>query len=302
MVLFSGGLDSILAAKVLQKQGIGITLLCFESYFFSCASARTAAESLGLPLKCVNFAKEQLEAVKCPKYGRGAGINPCIDCHLLMLKFAGGIMEKEGLDFVVTGEVLGQRPMSQNKQSLDLIERESGLAGRLLRPLSARLLPETEMEKQKLVDRKRLEGISGRSRQRQLELANEFGVKGIPQPAGGCILTDPDFSKKLVKLFEIKPDADGGDARLLSTGRIFYDRKILIVVARDKKESETLPNFKKAGDIIAVPENFPGPTVLIRGFGKTATDLENLAKKYLLKYSKRVPPNPVIPIYSRANP
>lgn len=298
LVLISGGLDSMLVAKMLAKQGIDVTLLCFESYFFSGKGAKKAASALGLPLRIVDISKEQLEIVRHPRYGRGSSYNPCIDCHLLMLKTAKKILDAEDFDFVATGEVLGQRPMSQNRQSLDLIERESGLIGKLLRPLSARLLPETEPEKRGLVDRAQLGAISGRERQIQYELAKQFGIVNIPQPAGGCILTDPEFGRKLSKLFEIKPGADGEDVMVLRQGRVFYDDKTLIVVARDQEESKALPGFKKPGDIIALPENFPGPTVLVRDLlGNTSlTKLEALAKNYLLRFSKKAPKEPQISV------
>jgi tRNA U34 2-thiouridine synthase MnmA/TrmU len=296
LVLFSGGLDSMLAAKILEAQGIGVTLACFESYFFSCMSAKKAADEIGLPLRAVDISKEQLEIVKHPRFGRGGAVNPCIDCHLLMLAAAKKIMEAEGFDFVATGEVLGERPMSQNKLSLDIVERESGLAGKLLRPLSAKLLPETVAETKGLVDRSKLGGISGRSRQPQLELAKQFGINDIPQPAGGCILTETDYGQRLKKLIQASQDFDGSDAQILRHCRPIWEGKLLFAVARHQADCAALKGLTKPGDLIFEPQNFPGPIVLARNFGATAgqEEIEPIGKKYLLQYSKKIPQNPDI--------
>jgi tRNA U34 2-thiouridine synthase MnmA/TrmU/8-oxo-dGTP pyrophosphatase MutT (NUDIX family) len=290
LILMSGGLDSMLAAKLLMAQGVEVTLLCFKSYFFGCDAAKKAAAQLGLSLRVVDFSDDQFEVVKKPKYGRGGAINPCIDCHLLMIQKAGEIMEKEGFDFVATGEVLEERPLSQNKRSLDLIEQRSGLAGKLLRPLSAKLLLETEVEARGLVDRQKLEAISGRSRKRQLELAGKFMIKDIPQPSGGCILTEKDYGDKLANAIKIKPDLDGNDIQILRSGRVIFEGETLIVVARDKTESEALPQLAKKGDTVFLPENFPGPAVLLRDFSHKlgAAQAEEIGKAYLLKFTKKI--------------
>lgn len=299
LVLFSGGLDSMLAAKILQKQGINITLVCFTSYFFSSEQAKRSAAQLKMPLRVIDISDEQLTIVKNPSYGRGSAFNPCIDCHILMLKCAKKIMTAENFDLVATGEVLGQRPMSQNKESLKLIEKESGLTKKLLRPLSARLLEETDAEREGLVKRAELGAIAGRSRQPQINLAKQFGIASIPQPAGGCILTDKNYAQALARLFEINPAANGDDIKLLSAGRIFYDGKILIIVARNQAESEVLPSLRKSGDIIAIPENFSGPTVLIRNFnGNNMAMINKLAKEYIFHFSKKPAVNPRILIQS----
>ena len=288
----------MMAAAMLRDQGIEVTLLCFESYFFSAKAARKASQALAMPLRTCDISKEQLEAVRQPSYGRGSAINPCIDCHLLMVKTAKSIMESEGFDFVATGEVLGERPMSQNSNSLKLIEEKSGLKGKLLRPLSAKLLAVTEAETQGLVDRSRLGEISGRGRQPQIELAKKFGITHIPQPGGGCILTDKDYGKKLARLFELKPDAAGADARLLRYGRVFFDNDILIVVARDENECKTIKSLAKKGDLLFSPGNFMGATVLVRDFkGNIAPEkLEAAGREYLLRFSKKAPADASITI------
>ncbi|HOX30572.1 MAG TPA: tRNA 4-thiouridine(8) synthase ThiI [Candidatus Paceibacterota bacterium] len=301
ILLMSGGLDSILAARILMEQGIKVSPLCFKSYFFCPDAAQKASDYLGLPLRVIDFSDDQLKIVKKPKFGRGAAINPCIDCHLLMLLKAREIMEKEGFDLIATGEVLEERPMSQNKKSLALIEKESGLAGKLLRPLSAKLLPATEAETSGLVNREKLEAISGRSRKRQLELADKLKIKEIPQPSGGCILCEKDYGDKLACALKINPDLDGNDVLALKSGRIFFEKQALVVVARDKAESEILPALAKAGDTVFSPGNFPGPAVLVRNLGKKLSepDLEAIGRSYLAKYSKKTPKDPRIEIERR---
>ncbi|MBI4779441.1 hypothetical protein HY797_03250 [Candidatus Falkowbacteria bacterium] len=206
LVLLSGGLDSMLAAHVLMDQGVEITGLSFNSNFFNTAKAKKAAGELGIELIEIDFSDEHLEMVKNPEHGYGKKMNPCIDCPGLMLKKAKEIMDKEGFDFVATGEVLGQRPMSQNKESLKVVEKISGLEGKLIRPLSAKLLDESEPEKNGKLIRERLLDISGRSRQKQLELVKKYGIKEYASPGGGCLLTDPEFSEKLLKILEYWPD------------------------------------------------------------------------------------------------
>jgi hypothetical protein len=298
LVLFSGGLDSMLAAKILEAQGIVAVLICFESYFFSCAAARDSAAAIGMKLRVEDISRPHLEIVRNPAHGYGGAINPCIDCHLLMLKTAKAIMDKEGFDFVATGEVLGERPMSQNRQSLDTVERESGLSGILLRPLSAKLLPETLAEKNGLVDRGKLCDISGRSRKVQMDLAREFGITRVPQPGGGCILTETDYGQRLKKLISIKPDFDGSDAEVLQHCRPIWEGDVLFAVARNQADCAALKGPAKPGDFLFEPQNFPGPVVLARNFGAEAgqEEIEPLGKKYLLQYSKKPPRNPEISI------
>ena len=303
LLLMSGGLDSLLAAKILAVQEIDVTLLCFKSYFFDCSEASKAAKQIGFNLRVVDFSKKQLEIVKNPRHGRGKAINPCIDCHLLMLIWAKEIMEREDFDFIATGEVLEERPMSQNKRALELIEREAGLEGKLLRPLSAKLLDETEAEKKGIVERAKLEAISGRSRSRQLELAVHFGIKKIPQPSGGCILTEKNYTEKLEKLLENKKDINESDVKLLSSGRVFWEGEVLVVVARNEGECQNLEKLAKPGDFQFFPQNFSGPTVLIRNFG-TKDDKKNLkeaGKSYVFKYSKKIPPEAKILVIHNEN-
>ncbi|KKR21140.1 MAG: Thiamine biosynthesis protein-like protein [Candidatus Moranbacteria bacterium GW2011_GWA2_39_41] len=284
LVLFSGGLDSTLAVKVLEKQNIEVVALSFVSYFFDDTKAKISAEKNNLNLRSVNFADIHCDVVKNPKRGYGKAMNPCIDCHLLMIREAGKIMRAEGFDFVATGEILGQRPMSQNLQSLKIIEKEAGLEGRLLRPLSAKLLDETEVEKQGLVDREQLLDISGRSRQRQLELVKELSVDYYPSPGGGCMLTEIEFGKKLKKLLQAIEKPTASDFALLQVGRIFWTGSTRIVVGRNSEENEKLKKMREKQDTLVELQDFMGPVTLVRGI--VIGEIMEEAKKITASYSK----------------
>ena len=285
LVMFSGGLDSILAAKILEEQGIEVLCVNFKSYFFDERLAVEMAKKFGFKLRVIDFSKEHLELVKNPKYGYGKAMNPCLDCHILMLKKLKEIMEKENFDFVATGEVLGERPMSQTKKALKIVEEESSLKGYLLRPLSAKLLEETIPEKKKLVDREKLFDIKGRSRKRQIELAKKFGIESYPTPAGGCLLTDLEFGKKLRELLKIFPNCDGNDIELLKNGRQFWLGKIKIVVGRNEEENLNLKKLARENDVLVELTNYPGPLTLIRNYGeKKISKLAIEKAKELTKY------------------
>jgi tRNA U34 2-thiouridine synthase MnmA/TrmU len=290
LLLFSGGLDSILAAKILKEQKIEIFPICFKSYFFDCHLAKKSSKELGLKLKIIDFSQEHFKIVKKPKYGYGQGMNPCIDCHLLMLKKAKEMMKGDKFDFICTGEVLGERPFSQNQRVFKLIEKELNLKNQILRPLSAKLLPETIFEKKGLLEREKFFNIQGKSRKFQINLAKKFKIKKIPTPAGGCILTDPQYSRRLKELFEKIPNCNGLDCQILRKGRIFWQDNFLIMVARNEKESQQLKELKKKTDLILEPKNFSGPTVLIRGFDKKIKRKITIrALELLLNYSKKLP-------------
>ena len=285
----SGGLDSILATKTLQRQGIKITALSFKSYFFNTKPAQNASKMLGVKLKTIDFSKEHLAMIKKPKHGYGKSMNPCIDCHTLMLKKAREVMKKEGFDFVATGEVLGERPMSQNLPSLELIERESSLSGYLLRPLSAKLLEPTIAEQKGLVVRHKLFNIAGRSRKQQMALAKKWGIKQYPSPAGGCLLTDLGFGKRLKELSRVYPKYEGNDIDLLKYGRHFIFGKTKIIVGRDEKEDEVIKKLTRKGDMTIEMKDYPGPLTLVRNYSKQGISpavvkkAEDLTKYYSTK-------------------
>jgi len=284
LVLFSGGLDSTLAVKILEKQNIEVMALTFVSYFFDDVKAKEGAEKNGIKMRSVNFSQIHSEVVKNPKRGYGRAMNPCIDCHLLMIREAGRIMREEGFDFVATGEILGQRPMSQNLQSLNLIEREAELERRLLRPLSAKLLAETEIEKSGKVDREQLLDISGRSRKRQMELVSQLGIEYYPSPGGGCLLTEVEFGKKLKKLLQEIENPTASDFALLQVGRIFWLEKTRIIVGKNSEDNEKLKEIKKSEDKLIELQDFLGPLTLIRGEMKPEVIEE--AKRITASYSR----------------
>jgi tRNA U34 2-thiouridine synthase MnmA/TrmU len=290
LLLFSGGLDSILAAKILINQGIDVLGLIFKSYFFNEKQALESAKQIGLKVRVIDFSSDHLKIVKSPLFGYGKNMNPCIDCHLLMFKKARAIMKKQGFDFIASGEVLGERPMSQNKEALFLIEKEAKLKSFILRPLSAKALPITIPEKNSWVKRENLYGIIGRTRKIQLSLAKKFKIKKFPAPAGGCILTEQVFSKRLKELFAVckKPTKD--DFEILRIGRHFWlDKKIKAVAGRNQEENQKIENFKKPKDFLLLLANYPGPTILIRNYSqkKISKAIIQKAKILLLKYSPK---------------
>jgi len=261
--LLSGGLDSILAVKVLADQGIEVTGLSFQTPFFSPKNAVKAAKKLELTLIIKDITQEHLEIVKSPKYGYGANMNPCIDCHALMVREAAKMMTERGYDFIFTGEVLNQRPMSQTKKSLMLVARLSGYPDFLLRPMSAKLLPETRPEMEGLVDREKLMNIQGRSRKKQLELTRKYGLKEFPGPAGGCLLTDPIFSKRLKEVFIHNQECSIREIELLKIGRHFRISGKKVIIGRNEKENQILKNTAKECDTVLSAEHIPGPIGLI---------------------------------------
>ena len=291
LVLLSGGLDSILAVKLLLEQGIEVEAVNFRTNFCGPSKARPAAEMLGVPLREVNIRREFLPILKNPQHGYGAGLNPCIDCHALMLKKAGEIMRAEGFDLVATGEVLGERPMSQHKQALDIVEKDADLKGYLLRPLSAKLLAPTLAEQDGRVDREKLLDISGRSRKRQMALAAQYGIKEYPTPAGGCALTQKEFAGRLKELMDNKPDFTPEDVDLVAFGRHFWISDIQIILGRNQEENDILASTAKKGDTLIIPDDWPGPTALVRGGGDEP--IISKARELIVQFSakaKKLPP------------
>jgi tRNA-specific 2-thiouridylase len=265
--LFSGGLDSQLAVRVIQEQGISITGVCFSSPFFRPNSKTFAsAEKLQIKLEVLEVDDEYYSSViKNPVYGYGKHLNPCIDCHAYMFRKAGQFMEQIGASFLITGEVLGQRPMSQNKSALAAVDKLSGYKGLIVRPLSARLLPETIPETNGWIDRSRLLDISGRSRARQMELAQKYNITDYPSPAGGCLLTDENFSRRMKKLMSYTGLDAATDYSILRVGRHFMlNNHYLLVIGRKHAENEILAKIATDNDFLFKVMDFPGPLGLIR--------------------------------------
>ncbi|HAJ57068.1 MAG TPA: hypothetical protein DCL35_04785 [Candidatus Omnitrophica bacterium] len=276
--LVSGGLDSTLATKVILEQGVEVIAANFVSPFCRCDKkngcrheANFVAEELNIPLKIMNVTKDFLEVLKSPKHGYGSNMNPCIDCRILMLKKSKELMEAEGASFLITGEVLGQRPMSQRRDAMNIIEKEAGVSGLVLRPLSARLLLPTIPEEKGWVDRQKLLDISGRSRKVQMQMAHDYNIKDYPCPAGGCLLTDPHFARRIKDLVD-HDELTMDDVKLLNHGRHFrISERARLIVGRNEHDNDMLRVLRKQEDAFLMPaEDEPGASALGRGdeFGK----------------------------------
>jgi tRNA U34 2-thiouridine synthase MnmA/TrmU len=265
--LCSGGLDSQLAGLVLRSQGIEVHWISFETPFFSADKAKRAADQLGIPLIVENITEIYLPMLKNPPCGYGKNMNPCLDCHSLMFRLAGERMKTDGFDFLFSGEVVGQRPMSQTKPSLRYVEKHSGYDGYIIRPLSAKLLPESIPEKEGLVDRSRLLDLSGRGRKSQMKLAEEFNITDYPAPAGGCLLTDKVFSDRLRELFDHDENPSESSLHLLKCGRHFrLPGGAKIIVGRQKADNLLIQKYyDPAADTLIRLYKKPGPLVLVQG-------------------------------------
>jgi tRNA-specific 2-thiouridylase len=273
VALLSGGLDSSLAVRMMLEQGFDIEAVAIKTPFcdFDCGKGcgqrvKEVADELGIKLRTVYFGEEYLRMLKNPKYGYGSGMNPCIDCRGMMYNAAKEHMKKTNADFVITGEVLFQRPMSQNSRALHIIEKETGMECKVLRPLSAKHLPATDAEKTGLIKRENMGDIKGRSRKGQLTLAKHFGISEPPNAAGGCLLTDPGFSKRVKDILD---HCDGiptlNDIELLKVGRHFrirHDTKF--VVGRNEDENEVIKALVADGDILIEVKEYVGPTCILR--------------------------------------
>ncbi len=264
--LLSGGLDSILAVKVLEAQGIEVVGLSFITPFFGAKLAEKAAGDLKIELIIQDITVPHFEMLKNPEHGYGKTMNPCIDCHALMLNIAGKIMQEQGYDFIFTGEVLDERPMSQNRRSLEVVARSSGYADYILRPLSAKLLEPIKPETEGKIDREKLLNIRGRSRRPQIALAKEFNVIEYPNPAGGCLLTDKGFSNRLKELLSKNGQPDKRDLQLLSVGRHFrLGDNHKLVLGRDQSENKRIQDSYLENDYLLTVKDIPGPSCLLIG-------------------------------------
>jgi tRNA U34 2-thiouridine synthase MnmA/TrmU len=265
--LCSGGLDSMLSGLVLRAQGIEVEWVSFETPFFAAAKARKASRLTGIPLTVKPIFADYMAMLRNPPAGYGKHMNPCMDCHTLMFRLAGEIMRERGFDFLFSGEVLGQRPMSQTKPSLRYVEKHSGLGGYILRPLCAKHLPETIPEQQGLVDRERLLDIHGRGRREQVALARTFGISDYPAPAGGCLLTDKGFSARLKDLFDHGGDGTEAEVQLLKFGRHFrLNRQAKLIVGRTEKDNDSLLQYHRPEqDVVLDVRDYPSPVGVLQG-------------------------------------
>ncbi len=277
-LLLISGLDSILAAKLLLEAKLALEILFFHIPFCTCISKdvdcrmvlnlkEITEEFLKEPLNIVDIGEEYFPVLTNPKYGYGKNINPCIDCKIFMLRKAKEYIKDKRISFLATGEVLGERPMSQNRRALDIIEEESELKGLLLRPLSGKLLPQTLPEERGWIKRDTLLDIQGRSRKSQINLAGHYGLKKYPNPAGGCLLTDPGFCRRLKDLMARPKGLNLDNIALLKIGRHYNIKEDLkLIVGRDEQENGKLAAFYNPDkEALLIPQNIPGPTGLVQG-------------------------------------
>jgi tRNA U34 2-thiouridine synthase MnmA/TrmU len=265
LVLFSGGLDSQLAACVLREQGIHVELITYRSPFFGTQKAEQAAHALKLKHHIIDFTEEILEQIQHPPHGLGKAMNPCIDCHAQMILKVGNLLEPWGFDFIATGEVLAQRPMSQNKQSLGVVGRCSQYEDLLVRPLSASLLPPTKPIREGWIDAAKLPAFSGRNRTPQIKLAAHFGIKSYPAPAGGCMLTEPEFGYKLKDLLDHEGlDSDRANVWRLPVGRhLRLADDLKIIVGTNQADNNWLEAHACPDEVLLYCPDVPSPTVLV---------------------------------------
>jgi tRNA U34 2-thiouridine synthase MnmA/TrmU len=299
LALLSGGLDSTLAVRIILDQGIDVEALKFTSPFCQCdregrCYSAEVAKELNIPIKTIAKGTDYIDIIKNPKHGYGSGINPCIDCRIYMLKKAKEYAGQTGAQFIFTGEVLGQRPMSQHRRALMTIERESGLEGMLLRPLCAQYLPETKAEKKGWVDRSKLFNITGRGRKAQYELARKYDISSFSCPAGGCLLTDKNFARRMRDCIKYKKDITIRDITMLKTGRHFRYNDSKIVVGRNENENEILRRYKNEYELMFLVPDIGSPITILQ----ESVDINSLhmAASITAAYSDALP-GPVSVLY-----
>jgi len=299
--LCSGGLDSMLAGLVLREQGIEVEWVTFETPFFNADKARKASQTTGIPLTIKPIYPVYIKMLKNPPAGYGKYMNPCMDCHALMFRLAGEIMQQRKFNFLFSGEVLGQRPMSQNKTSLRYVEKHSGFDGYILRPLTAKNLPETIPEKEGLVEREKLLDIAGRGRKAQIQLAEKFGIKEYPAPAGGCLLTDVGYTKRLKDLFDHQDSCTEEELHLLKFGRHYrLNPQTKLIVGRTEKDNENILKYHNAQtDAVIDVKDYPSPIGLVPH--GAAKDSILLAASICTGYSKAPKMAPVEVVVNKAN-
>lgn len=293
VALFSGGLDSILACRVVAGLGIEVLAVKFVSPFFDYGLladekgyAAAIKDKYGINVRLVDISDKYLTMLRNPEHGYGKNFNPCVDCKILLAGETGKIMAEQGASFIISGEVIGQRPMSQRRDTLRIIERDSGCRGLLLRPLCAKNLEPTIAEEQGLIDREKLLDFSGRGRQDQMQLAQHLGITDYPAPAGGCALTDPIRGRRFEKFFRLHETITVNDALLLQQGRHFLlPGGGWLIIGRNLLENEKLSGLLQQGDYLLQIENWPGPTGILR-YSDNETD-PGQAAGIILHYSKK---------------
>lgn len=295
IILLSGGLDSTLAAELMSRENLELLAVNFKTPFCLCdrhssnlgcgSNAKRVAEALGIGIEIINATGDFLEVLKKPAHGYGANINPCIDCRILFFRKSKEMMEKIGASFIITGEVLGQRPMSQFRRQMNIIEKEAGLEGLVVRPLSAKLLAPTIPEKNGWISRERMLDIAGRSRKPQISLARDLGINDYPCAAGGCLLTDPEFARRIRDLIK-HDELDMQNINLLKVGRYFrLSESAKLIVGRNENENNMLAALAKGGDYVFGPATINGPIAV--GKGQLSPDEMDAACRIVARYCDR---------------
>jgi tRNA-specific 2-thiouridylase len=268
VALFSGGLDSTLAILVVLRRGVSVKAVKFQTPF-DCSASKdptSVAERFGFAIEIRNLGEKFIDVVRNPEHGYGKNMNPCIDCRIMMLREARAFLDSSEADFIITGEVLGQRPMSQRKDMLYHIDRKAGVTNSVVRPLSAKLLKVTDAEVKGMLSKEMLYGFSGRSRKPQIGLAEEFGLTDYPSPAGGCLLTEPNYACRLKDLMTFAPSLSLRDIDLLRTGRHFrYSPLCKIIIGRDRTENETIESLATDKDVLLKADGCASPLTLVSG-------------------------------------
>ncbi len=300
VALFSGGLDSTLAILTILRQGIDVKALAFLTPFNTTIAGRplyanndvSVSKEFGFDVQTRHLTETFIDIVKNPRFGYGKNMNPCIDCRILMLNEAKIVMEEIGADFIITGEVLGQRPMSQRKDTFNRIDREAGVRDYVLRPLSAKLLNVTVPEAGGIVNRDMLYDFRGRSRKPQIDLAGKFRLIHYPAPAGGCLLTEPIFAHKLKDLLTHNPEPSVRDINLLKIGRHFrFSPVCKIIVGRDQKENEIIEALAGNSDCLITIKGYGSPTTLVSG--ALTNEALRIAASLCARYSDAKDPSDV---------
>lgn len=292
VALFSGGLDSTLTILTILKQDIEVKALVFLTPFNTTIAGRllyanndfSVSKEFGFDVQARRLTETFIDIVKNPSFGYGKNMNPCIDCRILMLREAKKVMGEIGADFIITGEVLGQRPMSQRKDTFSLIDREAGVRGHVLRPLSARLLEITIPESRGIVNREKLHDFSGRTRRPQMALAKELGLAHYSAPAGGCLLTEPHYAQRLKDLLHYQANPGVQEINMLKIGRHFrFSPACKIIVGRDKKENDILESFARDSDCLVTIEGYGSPTTIV--YGEITNEALRIGASLCARYS-----------------
>ena len=298
LALFSGGLDSIVSCRVMMEQGICVKAVKFVTPFFGYELLAREQEHIaeirekyGIDLRLRDISDQYIKMLRNPPHGYGKNFNPCIDCKILIFTEARKMMPELNASLLISGEVIGQRPMSQRKDTLRLIERDSGCRGFLLRPLCAKSQPPTKAEEEGLVDRDKLHDLYGRGRQGQIELATKYGIKDFPAPAGGCVLTDPIKGKQIARYYDEEEEINIQDLQLLLVGRQFrLPDGGWLALGRNADENPKVAAVAKPDDIILQMDDRPGPTALLRR-GTTFED-KKIAAGIVIRYARKTPSGP----------